>query len=316
MRTVYALMLVAPLVTPVLAGAQPADASPLGGPKVREQATRPTIITRNFDGSVKPPEGTAEEAALELLGLGGVSGKVGMGGKVGTGLSPEEQEASERVRVILSKRGRVLEDFVYENVALLTKLDTAGNTGDKADQLRLLAEAFRQLAPLREAGPLSSQIKAALPGARAEEFEGILREYWEAVIADRMTRPKPEGGFPSRLEAIAGARLESLGKEIERSFYRLLMSGEFIYRVATRGLTLTPEQSRRLRGVIEEHYRVTGGNDDEAANKRLFAKSIAVLDDDQKPRFIRNLRELGSPRKAPPPPAPLAPDDAAGPGGG
>ncbi|MFZ2875619.1 MAG: hypothetical protein WAZ94_14185 [Phycisphaerales bacterium] len=307
MRTCVAMVLVQSLVTPPMAlsapAPQPADPSPLGGPKVREQPSRPTIIVRNFDGSVKPPEGTAEEAVLELLGVGGAGAM---------GASPEEQQAGERVRVILATRGKVLEDFVFENVALLTKLDTAGNTGNKADQLRLLAEAFRQLAPLREGGPLSSQIKAALPEAKGVEFELILREYWEAVIADRMSRAKPEGGFPSRLEAIAGARLESLGKEIERSFYRLLLSGEFIYRVATRGLTLTPEQSRRLRAVIEEHYRVTGGNDDEAANKRLFAKSIAVLDDDQKPRFIRNLRELGSPKMAPPAPVPPTPDDAGG----
>lgn len=307
MRTCVAMVLVQSLVTPPMAlsapAPQPADPSPLGGPKVREQPSRPTIIVRNFDGSVKPPEGTAEEAVIELLGVGGAGAM---------GASPEEQQAGERVRVILATRGKVLEDFVFENVALLTKLDTAGNTGNKADQLRLLAEAFRQLAPLREGGPLSSQIKAALPEAKGVEFELILREYWEAVIADRMSRAKPEGGFPSRLEAIAGARLESLGKEIERSFYRLLLSGEFIYRVATRGLTLTPEQSRRLRAVIEEHYRVTGGNDDEAANKRLFAKSIAVLDDDQKPRFIRNLRELGSPKMAPPAPVPPTPDDAGG----
>lgn len=308
MRTFVAVVLVRLLVTPLVGlsatAAQPVDASPLSGPRVQEQASRPTIIARNFDGSVKPPEGTAEEAVLELLGL------------TAMGASPEEQEAGERVRVILAKRGKVLEDFVFENVALLTKLDTAGNTGDKADQLRLLAEAFRQLAPLREGGPLSSQIKAALPEAKGAEFDLILREYWEAVIADRMSRAKPEGGLPSRLEAIAGARFESLGKEIERSFYRLLMSGEFIYRVATRGLTLTPEQSRRLRAVIEDHYRVTGGNDDEAANKRLFARSIAVLDDDQKPRFIRNLRELGAPRKAPPAPVPSSPDDGDAGGGG
>lgn len=307
MRTCFAVLLAPSLVTPLMAlsatAQQPVDASPLGGPKVQEQASRPTIITRNFDGSVKPPEGTAEEAVLELLSVGGAGAM---------GASPEERGAGERVRVILAKRGKVLEDFVFENVALLTKLDTAGNTGDKADQLRLLAEAFRQLAPLREGGPLSSQIRAALAEAKGAEFDLILREYWEAVIADRMSRAKPEGGFPSRLEAIAGARLESLGKEIERSFYRLLMSGEFIYRVATRGLTLTPEQSRRLRAVIEEHYRLTGGNDDEAANRRLFARSIAVLDDDQKPRFIRNLRELGSPKKAPPSPAPPSPDDAGG----
>jgi hypothetical protein len=300
MRFIFALV----LVTPMASAWQPGGSPPLGGPKVQERAARPTIITRNFDGSVKPPEGTAEEAALDLLGLGAM------------GASPEDREAEERARTILAKRGRVLEDFVYENVALLTELDTAGNTGDKADQLGLLAEAFRRLAPLREAGPLSSQIRAALPEGKGGEFDRILREYWEAVIADRMSRPKPKGGFPSRLEAIAGARLESLGKEIERSFYRLLMSGEFIYRVATRGLTLTPEQSRRLREVIEEHYRVTGGNDDEAANKRLFAKSIAVLDDDQKPRFIRNLRELGSPKKAAPGPVPPAADESAGVGGG
>ncbi|MCE7973109.1 MAG: hypothetical protein DYG92_02105 [Leptolyngbya sp. PLA1] len=300
MRFILALM----LVTPLASAWQPADSPPLGGPKVREEPARPTIITRNFDGSVKPPEGTAEEAVLDLLGLGSM------------GASPEDHEAAERVRVILAKRGKVLEDFVFDNVALLTKLDTAGNTGDKADQLALLAEAFRKLAPLREGGPLSSQIRAALPRGKAEQFDAILREYWEAVIADRMSRAKPEGGFPSRLEAIAAARLESLGREIERSFYRLLMSGEFIYRVATRGLTLTPEQSRRLRAVIEEHYRVTGGNDDEAANRRLFAKSIAVLDDDQKPRFIRNLRELGSPKKAAPAPTPPSPDDVEGAGGG
>lgn len=271
--------------------------APLGGPPASESPGAESIIERAYDGSIKLPDGTIEEIALSRLGL------------TRAGASAEDAAAAGRIEAILARRGRLLEDFVFENVALLTKLDTAGKTGDKKDQVRLLSEGFRKLKSVREMGAMSDRIREALPPDHAARFDALLRAWWDAIAADRMARVKEDGKHPSRLEALAGARLEMFGKEIERSFERLLMSGEFIYRYATRGIELTPEQSRRLHAVIDEHYAKTKGADDEEANKRLFARSFAILNEDQRPRFVRNLRELGGEVKPRPEPKAKAPSD-------
>jgi hypothetical protein len=243
------------------------------------------------------PETTLEEAAVARLGLRG------------EGATPEERSAAERIDRLLARRARVIEDFVFNNLDLLVQLDTAGHTDDKKDQARLLAEAFRRLAPVREDGTLAEQVRRALPdppNPRREAFDQSLREFWEALVSDRQSRPKADGTYPSRLEVIAGARLELLGKEIERSFQRLLTSGEFLYRLATRNLTLTPAQSRRIHSLIDDFYARTNGSPSEEDNRRLFVAVLASLDEDQRPVLIRNLRTIGNkpPRTRTTPPQP------------
>lgn len=279
------------LAPATLAQEPPPDPAPLRGPSVTPAASPSPMIERDFDGSVRLPDGTLEERAIELMNLEGASA------------TPEDRRAAEAIRSLLARRARVLEDFVYDNTALLTELDTAGHTGNKADQLRLLAEAYRKLAPLREAGPLDAQVRAALPEARRAEFDGLLQHYWDALIADRTSRPGADGKVPGRLQAIAGTRIELLGKEIERSFLRLIGSGQYVYRVATRGLTLRPEQARRLHELLDAHMEATKGNDDAQAGQRLFARALGVLDEDQRPVMIRNLRGLGQAKPRRPEPA-------------
>jgi hypothetical protein len=269
--------------------AAPAQDSPLAGPSVQEDRAAPTLVTRAFDGSVALPDSTLEEAAVALLGLDAM------------GADEATAAAAEAVRAIFTRRAKALEDFVFDNLDLLVQLDAAGNTGNKLDQLHLLARGFRELKPLREAGPLADQVRRALPHEHALRFNALMSEYWNALVADRTWRAKPDGKYPSRLEALAGTRLELLGKEVERSFQRLISSGEFVYRVATRDITLRPEQARRLREAIEEHYRMTGGNDDEQANRRLFMRASAILDEEQRPRFFRNLQGIGRPKRKPEP---------------
>ncbi|GJQ29515.1 MAG: hypothetical protein HBSAPP03_13990 [Phycisphaerae bacterium] len=269
------------VVVLVLGMTMAGDPPPLAGPRVDEAPApaRVTLIERDFDGAVKIPELPPEEVALSLLGL------------EAPGATAEQREAHAAARRVLEERAKFIDDFVVNNIPLLTMFGNAENTGDKLDQFMLGLEALRKFAPLREKGSLRSRLAAALPEAERARYETLLDEFWLALEKDRARRPKADGTKPNRLEILLGAKLESFGREGERSFARVQYSGELLYHYATRGLTLTPLQKRRLRELAADHA-ARGDNVTEADNRRLFARALGVLRVEQRPKFIRNLRGL------------------------
>lgn len=256
------------------------DPPPLAGPTAHPPQSAPaTLVERSFNGEVKPPEIPPEEAALSLLSLNAPDS------------SALQRQAHDAAQGILAERAKFIDDFVVNNVPLLTMFGNAENTGDKLDQLMLALEAMRKFRPLYEKGTLQRRLADVLPEPDRDQFESVLREYWSALVQDRHARPKADGKRPGRIEVVLGAKLESFGKEVERSFQRVLYSGELIYAYATKDLKLTKLQQRRLRELSAEHA-AKGENVTEQDNRRLFVRAIFILDEEQRPRFIRNLKGL------------------------
>ena len=279
--------------------AHEARTAPLAGPRI-VAAPHTTIIERGFDGLVKPAEPTPEEAVLDLLSL-----------------SDAERAAT---RAVLVDRARVLDAFITNNIPLLTQFGVAAGTGNKKDQAALAYAALLKLKPLTDAGPLQDQIAAALSSENAARFETILKDYWDAYVADRRRVRKPDGTFPNRLEIMAGAKLESLGREGERAFKQMLGGGDLIYEYLFKGVDLRPEQAGTLREMVADFAQRTKGEPTNQQNVALFFRIMAVLEGAQKQRFATNIRGLSGqqpansamPGKAaptvipdePPPPAP------------
>jgi hypothetical protein len=249
---------------------------PLAGPKVGVPAPRATLVELDLQGRVRIPEEPPEEAALALLGLDRPD-------------APRAQrEAHARAREILARRARILDEFVVGNIPLLNMLNTSR---DERERFLLILEAGRRLAPLTRDGTLREQIARCLPDEDRVRFGALLDEFWSAVVRERRTVRRPDGKRPGRIEILAQVRLESLGREIERAFRRIVESGELLYRSATRGLTLTPAQRRELREISAVFARLgDGGREDE--KRRLFTRALLVLDVEQRPKFIRNLKGL------------------------
>ncbi|MFA6046461.1 MAG: hypothetical protein WC718_15860, partial [Phycisphaerales bacterium] len=214
--------------------------SPLAGPTVAEAPRRAGIVARDFDGKVILPEIPPEEAAFNALGLDSESA------------TPEQKAAAAKVQEILTKRHRILDDFVVEHLALLVQLQTVKGTGNKLDQLGLFQEGYAALAPLREGGTLQEQIRKALPETDAATFDQYLADFWKAVEGDRGNMTNDDGTTPGRFGARVQTKLKSLGGEIKASYERVQYSGELIYRRLTEGLKLTPKQQGTLREVAAD----------------------------------------------------------------
>lgn len=256
------------------------DEGALAGPKVVEHGEK-SLIRRDFDGRVRILETTAPEEALNLLQL-----------------SAPEREA---VDALLSKRAKLLEDFVADNVFLLGQIDTADKAGAKGQAAWLLFGMMGKLRPVTGDGLLEDQIARVLEPATRERFLSLVREYNLAAIRDRCSVPNKEGKIPSRFEAAAGIRGESLAREIERAYKRLEASGEFAFRLIFTGVELTDTQKTKIRELLELHQRTTKGNASEKDNGMLFLAILPHLTQDQAARVIANVKGLETgkmPKKA------------------
>ncbi|MDX2132122.1 MAG: hypothetical protein SFY69_08725 [Planctomycetota bacterium] len=259
-------------------GRQPDARPPLSGPVVPPRlAPALSLVERAFDGSVRAPDRPPEEAALDALGL------------TAPDATPAQRAAWEAASGVLAERARMLDHAVGTNIDLLVMLSVAEGTDDGLDKLMLGLKAYEVLAPLRAKGTLRAQIAGVLPEPERAEFERLLDEYWGSLVRDRRAQPKPDGGRPARGEIILAARGESFGREVERSFQRLVKSGELIYRYATRGIRLSVPQQRRLRELAADHA-AKGDNASEEDNRRLFLGALRTLHVWQRPRFVRNLQ--------------------------
>lgn len=273
------------VLAPSLLAAQPGATQPepvLAGPSVAATAPEKpaSLVAYGADGRLKVPETTPEAAGVDLLGL-----------------SAKEREP---VDALLRARAAGIDRFVIQNTDLLTQLGNA--TDDKKAQLAILYKAFLRLRPVLHETTLEVQVREALPEASRERFDSLMREFWNAVAKERCAIRKPDGKYPGRIEAIASARLELLGKEIERSFQRMTASGDFIYSYLTRGIRLRDEQAARIRPLVDELAK-RGDSLTEKEKGRSVLAVLAVLDPDQQKQFVANLRGIGPAKPRTPPPA-------------
>ena len=250
----------------------------LSGPKVEAQESF-TIIERGFDGFVKIAEPTPEEAALSLLTL--------------------NTDEKDKVGAILGKRSRIVDDFVTNNIDLLTELGVAAGTNDKQDQMNLLLDAAAKLRPLLLMGPLQDSIRECLTDPNAKVFDRVLKDYWDAFVKPKIKIVKEDGKLPNRFEVVSGAKIESVGKEVERSFQRLLMSGQYVYDLLFKGIAFTPEQKDKAHLLLERYMRESKGDANDQQNSQLFFSILPLLTEDQRTLFLRNLGKLIAATKPP-----------------
>jgi hypothetical protein len=259
-----ALALIACSVARAQSGDQPAV---LGGPAIAETPAHATLVARDFNGSVRRPETTPEEAALSLLNL------------------PEE--ARKGALAIFQRRAAVIDKFVSENLDLLNKLGTS--SGNKLEQFALGMEAFQKLEKVWSGGPLWEQVKAALPEEPAKKFDALMREYWDALIEEGKKTPNEEGKKRGRFEVVVAERAQIFFKEVEHSFTRQAESGMLFVTYLTQDLDLTESQKQRVRQMSLEFARKYGTKPTEEEQKFLFLDVVSILDEKQREKFMKKV---------------------------
>jgi hypothetical protein len=226
-------------------------------------------VEYEFPGRVRRPETSPEERAAALLELDPAGRAV--------------------VDAVLYRRAKILDEFVADNLDLIVKLVTAGAAGNKADQAVLAGEALEKLAPLRAMGPLRLQIESVLPVDKKPEFERLLKEYWDAVVAEKQrTGPASAANdearpavtrerIKARWEIVLQERMECFGREVERAFKRQQAAGSILFKYLTKGVDLSKEQADRVREVCERFAMETRLVDATAEQQQKFFFELGAL---------------------------------------
>lgn len=251
-----------------------ADPPPLAGPRV-ESAFRPaTLVETDYAGKVRRVEGTPEEAALRLVDL-----------------HPAERAEVDR---ILQQRARILDDIVRDNLLLLNRIDTASKAGRRLDTFLSLVELYAEFQPIRDRGLLHDEIETALPDPARAEFNRLISEYWDALIAEGLRERGQAEEAPRRVEIVLRERFEIFGREIERSFRRYEMTAvEDVLDRVLRGLNLSDDQERATGPIVDRLAQAIRADAPEQERGVIVLQLMAFLTAEQQAKLIEAFGRLG-----------------------
>jgi hypothetical protein len=263
---------------------KPAAASTvLAGPRV-PAPNKPTLIERDSDGTIRRTDAPPEVAALRLLEI--------------------PDSVRRAVDDVLHRRARFIEKFIEKNLDLLSKLDTAGQTGDKLDQAILGLEAIAKLAPLTRDGSLKKQIRALLPMEHQQRFDALLKEYWDAIVTQERTK-NPDR---PRFEIIASERVQSLTREITAAVQGLEKSGVLLYGYFFSDMKLAPGQEAEIRALLDEFVEKTKGSPTQRQEAEIFITVLSKLTLEQQTEVIRRFKAREGPQPKQKPKTPPTPE--------
>jgi hypothetical protein len=230
-------------------------------------------VQREADGSVARTETPPEVAAVRTLSL--------------------PPDILENIEALLYKRARFFDRFIENNLELLGKLDTAGNTGDKVDQALLGVQALSKLAPLTRDGSLRKQVRELLPMDQVEAFDRALGEYWDAIVSqEKQKDPKK-----SRFEIMAAERMASLTREATAAFERLEKSGVLLFNYFFKKIELSDEQTAAIRTLLDEFVEETKGAPTKQQEQKVFFAVMSKLDTTQQTALIKHFKAQQGPPK-------------------
>lgn len=268
----------------------------LGGPKVEEDAGRATIVERGFDGEMRTAQGPAELAALEKLDL--------------------DEGTRAAVQAALDERAAIVDGILSEHFELFLKVRGALQSMRSGGERRMDADAraamteFRQvIAPLTARGPLREEIARLLPDGARDQFEAMLREHDEAMMAQRraemgdrspdaMGQGSPEDRQGARRRGQrggqgaerAGAFRSYLG-EFRDSYDRVIGQRKEDFDAFVKKLGLTPEQEGKLRDVTRKSASENGPNATPEQRREAIDSFLRSLPADERREVLRKLRE-------------------------
>jgi len=248
----------------------PARESPaLGGPKLASTPHQPTLIKRNFDGTLKRLDIPAEEAALTLLVL----------------TEPEQQATA----TILRERAATLDRVVGDNIPLLVRLQ-GYKEGDKDPrQAEALRELTEKLKGLRERGRLRDELATALAPDNATQFERPVSEYWKTLINESTQAARAAGDDNKPAATVAREVLKAIGQEVKRSYDRQIAAktGELDSMLAKVGAT--PEQDLKIRNLSTDYFQQTLGKPTLEQRREFFRSIMKELTPDQRKALLEEL---------------------------
>lgn len=238
----------------------------LKGPTVSAPATKPTLVEKDFSGKLKRLDVPAEEAALRLMKV--------------------DDAARSRIDTILSERAAIIDKAVIENIDLVVQIHNAGQSGDKAEALRLFQEFAKKLEPLKARGKPVDEIASALPEDQREPYRALVSEYHQAQVADTMAQARGRGEEMGLKQAAGRELVGAIGLEIKRSYERQIGSRKEDFEKLLASLNLKPEQETRIRNMVTEYGQKTKLNPSPEQKRAMFGKIYKELDAEQRKALV------------------------------
>ncbi|MCB9845356.1 MAG: hypothetical protein H6811_05160 [Phycisphaeraceae bacterium] len=256
------------------AWAQPADEpDALAGPDVASAASRPTLVHRAFDGSIRRLEVSPEEAALERLDL--------------------DEESQGQVQEVLDARNAVLDEILVKHIGLLLKYQAAAAAEDRLEILRVLTEVWRATEPLRERGTLREELGRVLNQDRLSLMDEMVAEYDEALLAEARAQAEASGERFREVRYRIAEGLRRLGEDLKRSYERAVTAGVEEFEALLVKLQLEPEHEREVRRLVQDFAQATMLNPTAQQRRELGRKIFAVLSQEERLRALRELYGSG-----------------------
>lgn len=267
-----------------LTGAAVAQDSPaqpvLAGPKVDVPAHATSLVERDETGRVKRLDIPAGEAALALLDL--------------------EKADMAKARAVLDARGAILDGIVIESLTLLVELQNAAQSKDQAETRRLGRELAARAQPLRARGSLERELADVLPAEKAARLEELVAEYNQALVAElRSTTERNDATMtddaPARRRARQGGALQAeaaaaFGREIKRSYERVVTSRVKEFDELLKDLALAPEVEADIRRLATDSFQKTEGKATPAQRAELFSQIYLRLNSEQRRKLAERFR--------------------------
>lgn len=264
---------------PTLALPQDEDPPLLSGPTVASTDQKPTLVQRDFTGSLTRLERHPAEAALDhVLDRFSI-----------------DEPTKEAIEAILSERRMALDELVVDRLDLLIKLSNGGDQADRAESVRALRQA---LAPITRKGRLGDRIRALLPEQAASEHQRLEAEYVQAAIDDRIQLLSseqmggPERGLRMRAQAIE--MLVGLGAEVRSAYERTLVQRGEELDALIASLNLSPEQDGKVRAIIQAYTEKAlldkDVREDGTARTNVFLQVAAELTPQQRRKLLDHVR--------------------------
>lgn len=186
---------------------------------------RPTLVERNFDGTLVRLEMEPDMAAVLRL--------------------PLSQAARAQVEELVSDRIRWTDRYTRDHYRQIIEVRTA-----LAEQQRPDAKMVeRLLQPVRQRERFTAVAQVALTAKEVDTARAMATEYRDAVRAE-LRKAAPDA---TDLQIEARLELEEFGRMVAQSIQRRADAANARLREVAQTLELTPEQTERVRAIFMEY---------------------------------------------------------------
>lgn len=251
------------------------DTSPesLAGPKVVTKPSENSIVRRDAMGKLIVPEANPAQAALELLTL-----------------TDAEKIAT---RAVIVARSRAFDEFFQAHTGEIVNIVNDLQSGNTREGIAASLQLMKTARSVKELGPLTDQLAAALPTEKASLLRKHVDEYTSAAMASERAEAKAAGEPTDDTAVAARLTLKNFGNELKAAYERTLVQGAADFEKFIKELDLSSQQEAKLRTLVQD--AATRGEPGVSQRERtaIFMELWRDLSAKQRKKLAAAIRDRG-----------------------